>query len=193
MRALFRRRRFILDKRLQYRLLVISVGYVVFFILVMGLALFAPLILKLRGSALESAESLEAARGFLYLHHYFWPAVLLSFVVITLHSILTSHKIAGPLFRFRQMFELVKKGIIPSPTPLRKRDFLHVEMRAINEMLESLRLKLKDIREAQEGLSRAIAEYSAVTETGPAALRQLMIDLAEKGDQLAKKIREFKV
>jgi hypothetical protein len=192
-RLKLRRRKIIIDRAMQFSLLAISLSYVLFFVMVLALALFAPLVWRLNDPALPSSESAEAARGFLYLHHNFWPPVFLTFVVITLHSIRTSHKIAGPLFRFRKVFEAIKNGSIPAAKCLRKEDYLHGESFAMGEMLESLRARIKGIQEAQADLCRTISEYSSVAESDSDSMRRFMPDLIEKGDRLARKVREFTV
>src|SRR5262245_57738874 len=100
-----RRRKYIVNKKLQYSLLFFSVLYLVTFIAVVGSVLFVPLMLQLDQENMSFEATLHAADQLLYLHANFWPAVAVFLVIICLHSIYISHKIAGPLYRFNTIFK----------------------------------------------------------------------------------------
>ncbi len=184
---LFRRRKFILDKKLQLGLLLASLCYVAFYVTATGAALFLPVIFELRASNPTSPQAYLLANNFLYLHGHFWPVALLSLVAVTLHSVLLTQKVAGPLYRFRRIFAALKNGTVPASQRLRRGDFLQNEMRLINEMLDSFRSKVVDVQEAQASLNRSlddIARRTAVCSDGE--LKLLVQDLAAQGERLAK-------
>ncbi len=136
---ILRRRRFLINYRLQLSILLTSLSYVGLLILVVSVTLFAPLIIHLRHADYDSAESSDAALRILYLHETYWLPVLLTFVAIALHSVRTSHRIAGPLYRIRRVCEAMSAGILPKPARLRKSDHLGPEMDVVNGMLDSWR------------------------------------------------------
>lgn len=191
---LCRRRKFVVKPRLQYSLLLLALSYVLFFLLVTGAALFLPLVLQLRATEPLSREAAEAARNILYLHSNFWPAALLSIAAIALHSIRTSHKVAGPLYRFSGVFEAVKGGRIPKRIQLRKGDYLHEEMGEINAMLESLRAAIGDIEKAQESLQEAVYRRR---ERGSSDLvnqeHSYVEDVVAKANNLARATAKFRI
>lgn len=162
----FQRRKFIVNKSVQLRLLWLSLAYILFFCFVLASALFIPLIIELNNPNAVPGEVEESATQILYLHDKFWLAALLALVVVGLHSILTSHRIAGPLYRFDRMFKSIRDGRLPAQVKLRKRDFLIKEMDTINEMIESLRDRFNNLHQAGTAVreaARACVETESIT------------------------------
>ena len=190
----FRRRHFIINKDLQFSLLTISIFYLLLFLVVIGSILFIPVMIELDRVDYASEQAVNAASKILYLHSKFWPAVLLVLVLICLHSIRTSHKIAGPLYRFDRLYESMKEGNLPKKVTLRKGDYLKNEMENINEMLESLKIRVQEIKDAQSGLNEAISECKdVVSHASKDEISKRMNDITEKGDQLGEKLAYFKL
>jgi methyl-accepting chemotaxis protein len=141
-----------------------------------------------------SDQAVLAANKILYMHSKFWPAVIFALIVICLHSIRTSHKIAGPLYRFDLLFESIKEGNLPKKLTLRKGDYLLNEMESINRMLESLQTRVQEIKDAQAGLNEAISECKdVVSHASKDEISKRMNDITEKGDQLGEKVAYFKL
>ncbi len=194
--SFLRRRRFLINRPLQFRLLWNSLFHVFLFVAVTAVSLFLPSMIELRSVGVEdySEKTVLAANQILYLHDYFWPAVLLVMVVIFLSSIRASHKIAGPLFRFNQTFEAIGKGELPSSIRLRKGDYLVEEAEVINRMLEGLRENVRAIQEAQAVLREAISRCEqAAKQASPAEMQDRVKDLVEKADELEKRLGTFNV
>ena len=190
----FRRRKFILNKDLQLSLLIISVFYIFLFFLVVGSILFIPAMVELNQADYSSTQAFDAATKILYLHSKFWPAVLLALILVALHSIRTSHQIAGPLYRFNLLFESMKEGNLPKRITLRKGDYLLKEVSLINQMLESLQTRVNEIKEAQTSLNVAISECKdALNHASKEEISKRVNDLSEKGDQLGEKLAYFKI
>jgi methyl-accepting chemotaxis protein len=190
----FRRRKFIINKDLQFSLLTISIFYLLLFLVVIGSILFIPVMMELDRVDYASDQAVQAASKILYLHSKFWPAVIFALLVIGLHSIRTSHKIAGPLYRFDRLFETVKEGNLSEKVRLRKGDYLLNEMENINEMLESLKIRVQEIKDAQSGLNEAISECKdVVSHASKDEISKRMNDITEKGDQLGEKLAYFKL
>ncbi len=190
----FRRRKFIINKDLQFSLLTISIFYLLLFLVVIGSILFIPVMIELDRVDYSSDQAVLAASKILYLHSKFWPAVLLVLIVIALHSIRTSHKIAGPLYRFNRLFETMKEGNLPKKITLRKGDYLLKEAELINQMLDSLQKGVKEIQAAQSGLNVAISECKdVVSHASKDEIFKRMNDITEKGDQLGEKLAYFKI
>ena len=194
MTRIFKRRKFVVNRKLQLTLMIISFSYVILFCAVMGTYLFIPLMMELDKSDTGSDQALMAAKRFLYLHERFWPALLLSFFAIGCHSIFISHKIAGPLYRFNLIFKAIKEGIVPTPIQLRKGDYLYSEMENINQMLERLRDKLTELQETQAHMNRSIIKCKdTLSHSSMNELIKKMEDLVEQGKKLEEKLEYFKV
>ena len=191
---ILRRRKYVIRPKLQVRLMILSISYVIFFCAVIGTYLFIPLMTELDKSDKGSDQALVAAKRILYLNEKFWPALLFSFLAIGCHSIFISHKIAGPLYRFNLAFKAMKEGIVSTPIQLRKGDYLYNEMENINQMLERFKEKLTEVQEAQAHLNRSIIKCKdTVSHSSMNELIKNMEDLAEQGKKLEEKVGYFKV
>ena len=193
-KGILNRRKFVINRKLQLTFMIISFDYVILFCVVMGMYLFIPLMMDLDASGASFDEALVAARRILYFHEKFWPALLLALFAMGCHSLLVSHKIAGPLFRFNLIFKAIKEGTLPLSVSLRRGDYLYREMENINQMLEALREKLTGLQEAQAHLNRSILECKDTA--GHSSMNELikkMEDLSEEGKKVEEKLGYFKV
>lgn len=189
-----RRRKFLINKDLQFRLLSASLFYVLLFVAVLGSALFIPLFTELEKAHGSSLKVQQAAKILLYLHANFWPAVLLSLVLIAILSIRTSHRVAGPLYRITRVLDALKDGNLSNAIHPRKGDRLAAEIKTTNQMLETLRIKVAEIQKAQKDLNHAIAACSEVI--GHASGEEMalrMNDIREKETTLGERILYFKI
>ncbi len=190
----FKRRKFIIYRKLQLTLMIISLSYVILFCAVMGTYLFIPLMMELDKSVRGSDRALVAAERILYLHEKFWPALLLSLFAIGCHSICISHKMAGPLYRFNLILKGIKEGFVPAPIRVRKDDYLYGEMENINQMLEQLRNKLTELQEGLVHLNRSMVKYkNALYHSSMNELIKKIDDIADQGKRLEEKLGYFKV
>jgi methyl-accepting chemotaxis protein len=143
---------------------------------------------------LNSREAHEIAVSVLYLHEHFWRVSVLSLAAVAIHSLLTTHRLAGPLYRFRQVIKSVTEGTLPGPGRLRRRDFFQPEMNMTNEMLESLRRRVSEIQEAQVLLAESVSDCKRRVESlADAEMTRCVADLAAKADQNARSVFSFRV
>jgi hypothetical protein len=191
---LFRRRKYIVKRRLQFSLLILALSYALFLTFSVAALLFIPLTFQLNRLAPVSAEASHLADGILFLHGNYWPTVLIPLVIIALHSILTSHKVAGPLYRFSYVFNAVERGNIPKPIRLRKGDYLQDEMEEINRMLAGLRTRIEEIKSLQEEFCMELNVFDrAAGPILPEEQRRLLKSLESKGNRLEEKLADFKI
>ena len=191
---ILRRRKFIINKPLQFRLLLISLSYLVLFFIVMATLLFAPLMIEMERSGQASENALQAANQILYLHSYFWPVGLLTLAVIGLHSIRTSHKVAGPFYRLNLVFKAMKEGTLPRPIQTRKSDYLLTEIETVNQVLDIFRSNMQEIKKAQAHLNRAILECNKVaSHASKEQIVERIDDITRRENQLEDKINYFKI
>lgn len=138
------RRHFLWDT-IQPRFLGLSLCYVVLVITAVSGVLFLPLMLQLDHVPLSSAEATRVAEQFELLHSRFWPAVAVVSLLLMVHGVFFSHRIAGPLYRFRMIFRSVAGGDLTVRTSIRKSDYLHAEAQCLGEMVNALRDKITRI------------------------------------------------
>ena len=142
----FRRTRFLIDQ-FQTRILLLHLVYFLALIFVFLSSVFLPLIFRLGSGALPFTERHAVADQFLSLHAHLWPAVLILFLLLSAHSVLVSHRIAGPLVRFRKVLSVVASGDLSARLALRKNDYLVKEAALVEEMITAFREKIRRAKE----------------------------------------------
>jgi len=186
---LFRRRNFLVDKNLQFRIIAASLGYVAFYIVMLAVVTLIPIFMEMRSAYPGSYRAYLHANSFLYLHKHMWPAVLLIMMAVSIHALFFSHKMAGPMYRFRQIFKALTAGKIPGQQRLRKGDYLQAEMKLINEMLSSLQSKISQVQETQKAVANSIASIVQRSQAlSDKDLTLLVEDLDTQGKRLAEHV-----
>ncbi|MEZ6196686.1 MAG: hypothetical protein R3F20_13325 [Planctomycetota bacterium] len=170
-----RRRRFIIDPRFQSRLLLAFGAQLGVFVVVLSLAVFLPPMLAMNDGDASRAELSRAARELISLESRFWPGLLAATLFAVVLAVRTSHKIAGPLYRFRRVFEAIERGEHPGPVRLRARDYLKEEARFLDALARSVDADRERLRELQAGIERLASE---IADLDPAALKTRLDALA---------------
>ena len=160
-----KRKRFLVAP-FQYRLILTGLAYITCSALVFAGTLFAPLILDLSSETSTLEQRTEAANQFLSLHARLWPAFIVLVVLLSLHSILVSHRIAGPLIQFQRLFESVAAGNLSVRARVRQRDYLVKEADSINRMLETFSARVKSVEQSADELLSIAASLRRATASG---------------------------
>jgi len=134
-------------------------------------ALFVPLMLELNHLPISSVEAQRVADQFELLHSRFWPVVAVVSVLLLVHGVFFSHRIAGPLYRFRRIFQSVASGDLTVRTSIRKADYLHVEAQCLGEMVDALREKIGRIEAHHADIAPQLERLKAAAACG--ALREV--------------------
>ncbi|MBI5672856.1 MAG: methyl-accepting chemotaxis protein [Nitrospirae bacterium] len=94
--------------------------------------------------------------------------MIITFLVLLLHSMYFMHRIAGPLYRFTALFRSIGTGQLHQRVHLRKHDYLHREAQAFNSMLDHFENKIQAINlqsalviQAYEAVVRGIQEQAS--------------------------------
>ncbi len=162
------RRRRILIGAFQYRLLMTNLAYFGTIVLVFAVVVFLPLVLQITSSStLSPSEAEGLADGFLFLHARLWPALFIVLALLAFHSVLISHRIAGPLYRFRSVLRAVAEGDLTVRVRIRPTDYLTEEADLLNETIGALRQKVSGIEEQSIALRAAFGELKRTLEGGP--------------------------
>ena len=185
-----RRRTYVVDKKLQYRLLGYNAIYFFVTVAALSLALFTPLIFEISDPSLSPREQAEVAGKILYLHSYLWPALLLVLVILGFHSVLVSNKIAGPLYRFRAAFQKIIGGDISGSVRIRKGDLLINEQTKIEEMISTLQSKISQIQTEEAAIGELLAQIRG-QELGAEA-KALLTQLEKHHERLKEETDFFK-
>lgn len=159
------RRRLIVDKF--NRFTTLNLNYLLFVLLIFGVALFAPLIIQMEFGAYSQFEREQAASQLVFLHRLVWPPILITLLLLFLGSLLFTHRIAGPLYRLRCVLKQIGEGDLSGRATLRKHDYLHSEAKVVNEMIDSLRGKVRDVEAEYRQVEEALRELTGAIDTSP--------------------------
>ena len=163
----FRRRRVLVDRTFQRSLCLHGLVLVSFVLVVVTLGIFLPLVWQLGSARSGQDVSADSATVMLYMHERFWGIALFSFVFVVARILQVSHRIAGPLVRFKRNLRLIAAGSLPPPLRTRRRDYLKEEVLCLNEAVAGVRDRLEGIRAAHARLQRelvAVVDRQAATE-----------------------------
>lgn len=165
MGQLERRRRLpVIYRSLQYHFLAQFFIYSAIIVFFLAVFLFLPDMIKMQDESLSMTKRADAADRVITLHIKVWPAVIALIALLGVHSFLTFHRLAGPLYRFRMIFNQIRDGEIIYPIKIRKKDFLHTEEKVLNETIDVLTDKLQNIQQAGEEALKAFQEIEQVSE-----------------------------
>lgn len=173
----------------------IVLSYVFLYILVFAFFIFVPLAYQMQTESI-SFRLQEVASAFITLHEHFWPATLVVFFIIALHSIRVSHRMAGPVFRFKETMKSIQKKDLSKNITLRKGDFFADLMEEINRATESISEGIKDIKAKDENLYQAIQGLTAKVERGTVSIEELkesVTGISKNEERLRQVLEEFKV
>lgn len=188
-----RRKRYLIDKKLQLGLLVYNVVYFLIIVSVIGVGLFLPLVIELSDGNLDIMQQGVVADKILYLHSRLGPGLLVIFLVFAVHSVLVSHKIAGPLYRFRATFQQVAEGDLSKVIGIRKGDFLLNEQAKIEEMISALRAKLSIVKSEQAVIERVVNQLVQDSAQSGGDLKRSIAALEECNSRLKKELEYFRL
>ena len=187
-----KRKRILIDD-LQYRLLAVNLLYFAVILVLFAAILFGPLVWQLGSSNLSPVERDQAATQLLSLHAWVWPPLLALLVLLAIHSVYVSHRIAGPLYQFRRLLRAVKDGNLTVRARLREKDYLESEAAIINELIESLSTRIRGIEEQSVEVREGLDKLRRVADRGSREeLSQNIRSLRKQADQLQLALSQFK-
>ncbi|MBH0203473.1 MAG: methyl-accepting chemotaxis protein [Nitrospira sp.] len=173
MSGLFQRRQLFVHP-IQYWFVVTTLLYFACLLIMLYVVVFMPMALPLYDSSVSWEEHAHIATQFLDLNGRMWPWLIITFLVVLLHSMYFMHRIAGPLYRFAALFRSIGTGQLHQRAHLRKHDYLHREAQAFNSMLDHLENRIQAINlqsarvtQAYEAVARQI-QGQAFDQTTPA-------------------------
>ncbi len=159
-RGTYKRRQYIVDTQFQYSLMskfailtaCVVIGSLAFLVLVyykygdIQVSVSQPLPFDM----FDGLADHEGARSYSLLY-LLWPVLaicLVGTIIFTFfYSLIVSHRMAGPIFRMRNLLKEMAKGDISRPVSnLRKKDEFKHLFADINEVNEYMRLQIKELQ-----------------------------------------------
>lgn len=148
MHTRFLRRRYIVDWKLQGSLCAHGLLYGGMVLVAVCGGIFLPLLWDL-GDGVVDPHLEEQAIVMIYMHERFWVLALLCACIVMLGAIKFSHRIAGPLVRYKRNLRLMADGRLPTPLRTRKSDYLKEEVACLNAAVAGITARVEAIRKAQ--------------------------------------------
>jgi hypothetical protein len=171
--------RYIVDWKLQGSLCLHGLLYGLLVLVAVSAGIFLPLLWDL--SDTDRAVMLEEqAVVMLYMHERFWWLSLWCFLIVVLGAVKFSHRIAGPLVRYKRNLRLMADGKLPSPLRTRPGDYLQEEVACLNAAVAGLAGRVEAMQAAQVVLDREL--QAALTRVARPAAAELEPVLAASRD-----------
>jgi len=179
MTSIFFKRRHLIVDRFQYRLIAISAIHFSLVLLVFMVALLLPLMLRLDDPTADYVEKQRVAEVILFFNDQVWLPLAAVFLLLTVHSLFVSHRICGPLYRFRAVFRALSEGNLDIRANIRKHDYLHTDARALNQMIESLGTRIRGLEDQTLHLKDDTAQLKDAVHSGAKAGAQKALESVE--------------
>lgn len=185
------RRRFIID-RVQIRLLVGNCVYLLSVSLFLVIAGIVPLIRTLDDVRLSAEQRDSAARQVLSLNEGLWIVLGLIVALCVIHSVLVSHRIAGPLYRVKHSLGQLAAGDLSVRVRTRRADYLVREVACINRAIESLDRNMGAVEKQHREAGRTLLHLrQTLDQQDLAGARSLCGEFETQFESLGRCIRQF--
>ena len=152
--------RYIVDWKLQGSLILHGITYGGFVLLMVSVGIYLPLLWDLGVVDMARSDE-EQAIVMIYLHKRFWLIALMCLVIIVLGAVRFSHRVAGPMVRFKRNLRLLADGKFPPPLRTRRADLLKAEVNCLNKAVVGVGERLDAIRRTQVDLRRKLTSCAA--------------------------------
>ncbi|MFQ5657725.1 MAG: hypothetical protein ACE5G5_09310 [Candidatus Methylomirabilales bacterium] len=159
----FRRRRFLVMPEFQIGVALRVVFFVLLYSMALGFLIFFPLQQELR-TAVPPEKQAWLAGQILELHSRLWPGVAVVGLLVGLHTIFSSHRIVGPLYRIDRVLKTMATGDYAQRVTLRQADRWHELGETVNALGEHLDQRRSEalvvLRQARVVLEKTQGESS---------------------------------
>jgi hypothetical protein len=162
---LFRRRKILVDPFQKRLLLVYLIHFSAVLFITLG-AIFLTLMVRLERTSLSFEQEQEVARIFATLNQQLWPVFWVIFSLLVVHSLIVSHRVAGPMIKLRETLRRIGDGDFSGSLTLRRSDYLRRESDVINATLETLRKRFAEVLDEQTALEGVVREMGNAIEGG---------------------------
>ena len=155
--AKHKRRRFFIDKQIQTKYIVLTILLLLLYTFLFVVILFLPYIVPLSFDY-PIEEQTKAARMLLSLHTSIWPALGAVTLIMSALSVFVTHKIAGPVYRFKKDLAEVSAGNLDITIKLREKDDLKDLAEDLNLMIKELRTFVQTLQGGDKAMLSCINE-----------------------------------
>lgn len=184
----FRRTQILVDRRLQLSVSLHGVAYGGVLLLAVAIGIFAPLLLELGERAPNVPHDPEVVAVMLYMHQRFWFVAAGCLLLAGAGALRLSHRIAGPMVRYKRNLRMLANGQLPPPLRTRDNDFLQDEVSCLNQAVAGVSARIERVRAAHAALRRELDSAFDATRFGggeidPQVLRARCGDIEQALDE----------
>jgi methyl-accepting chemotaxis protein len=148
-------------------------------------ALLGPLIWEIN-SGRVSPYDLTWATEFFELHNRIWMPLVALFLGVSWMLVRVSHRVAGPLYRFRQVFAKVTRGDLSVRVRVRDGDYLTREGADLDAMIGAVRDRVRRAQASAAAVRHDLARLAASTDrVSPRRMAEIAARAAETEEILA--------
>jgi methyl-accepting chemotaxis protein len=187
-----RRRKVVVDRKFQVGVSLQIVGYVYAYLVLFALlANYGALKEVVFGDG-GTPKYVEAVGRLEIFVEVFVLPLLFTFVCMCLHGVLFSHRLAGPLFRFKDALRRVRGGDLAVEVQLRDRDYFKDLCEEINALLGHLRGDLHRLRSVSSDLAE---EGEALARAGnlPPEAQAKLLSIANSSSRLRQLVESYRI
>lgn len=189
-----RRRNYFIKKGFQTRFILRFCGLVILGCIIFGAVLYIFSSKTLTTSFENSRLVIKSTKDFIM------PAILFALVFVTILiglativvTLLISHQLAGPLYRFERHLESIGKGDLWTQVKIRKKDELQVLADGFNKMTQAMRSGILQVKETSAELDKLIENLKRNV-VKDESLKKLILELKISKENLDKAISYFKI
>jgi len=183
----FKRRKYLVDKKFQLNAILIVYITIILAVFLLSLYLIQSLEGEIKGSAVTKLTHLQ------HTYRLIRPALIrgaliiifLSFIFVGIKFLLYTHRIIGPINRYKEAMKKVKEGDLRVRIEFRKKDILKDVGTCFSEMVDSLHKRVKSIKNKADKIQRILNKK----EPTKIEIEKLKKEVAE----LHKSLENFKV
>jgi methyl-accepting chemotaxis protein len=128
---------YLINREMQFQLICNHLTYLIIIVLVTVGIVLSPLIHDMMFVD-DLDVQYSSAQTFLTLMKWLLPALIVLFVLFTVHIIYITHRICGPLINFTHTFDRLAEGDLTHKVYIRKGDYLKTESERINVMIDGI-------------------------------------------------------
>ena len=173
-----RRKQLIVDRKLQLGLGMQLIGWVYLYVVGFTLVSIAPSLIRMSLSDAASPEYAEAVYRVQSFGRFVALPLMFTFLAMCLHGVLLTHRLAGPVYRFKVVARDMARRAFPAQVTVRPRDFHHDLAAELDTACRALRSHDARTRELVAGLTTLVADGTDAEAIGDAC-RTLAQHVAE--------------
>lgn len=128
---------YLVNRDLQFRIIFMNLIYMFLIVVITVGVVLSPIVCDMFMSQ-DLGIQYRAAQDFLAAIKRLVPVGIIIFILISLHQVLITHRIFGPIRNFTRTFKRMSAGDLTRIVSIRQSDYMNVEMNKINHMIEGL-------------------------------------------------------